>query len=187
MRVIVPHLADSVEPATYRAVKLWPGVEFHTIDAADVTGYCRLLQQVWADGETFAVVEHDVVPHASVYYDFVHCPAPYCAFPYAWKTQIGPALGCTRFRAELLERAPDAMDRVAAMPSNWGPAGHWQQVDVFLMRRVLRDVYGEVPHVHLPEVQHLNPEKQLLPTAPRVPVIELGCSFDAGCRCRRCR
>jgi hypothetical protein len=169
--VIVPYV--DLAPETYRAVKDWPGLELYPIDPADVTAYCRLLQQVWAAGETFCVIEHDILPHRTVYYDFVHCPHDYCAFPYPWTTQIGPALGCTRFRAELLAEIPDAMDQVAEMPSVWGPPGHYRQVDVYLMRRVLRNAHGRQPHVHLPPVEHLNPKQQLLASAPRDPILEV--------------
>lgn len=136
-------------------------------------GYGRLLQAVWAEAETFAIVEHDIVVNPDTIPGFDSCPEPYCAAPYAWTTQVGPALGCTRFRAELLERIPDAVDEAVALPSAWGEPGHFRQLDVYLMRRVLRDRHGLQPHVHLPPVEHLNPKQALLPGASPEPVLQV--------------
>lgn len=175
MRIVVPF--TDLKAETRRA--LLAHADGHELDFVFVgesdTAYCELLQAVWAEGKAFAIVEHDIVIGPATIPGFDSCPEPYCAAPYAWTTQVGPALGCTRFRTELLDLVPDAMEQVAAMPSNWGAAGHHRQLDVFLMRRVLRDRHGLQPHVHLPPVEHLNPKQALLPSAspePRMEVIE---------------
>lgn len=173
MRIVVPF--TDLRPETRRALLAYArghALNFEYVGGSD-TAYCELLQKVWANGETFAIVEHDIVVNPDTIPGFEGCPDPYCAAPYAWTTQVGPALGCTRFRAELLEELPDAIHEVAAMPSNWGAPGHYRQLDVFLMRRVLRDRHGLQPHVHLPSVEHLNPKQALLPTASPEPVLKV--------------
>lgn len=175
MRILIPY--TELQPATRRALLAYAHdhqLDFVHLDDPEY-GYGRLLQQVWAQGETFAIVEHDIVVNPGTIADFDSCPELYCAAPYAWTTQVGPALGCTRFRTELLESVPDAIDQVLATPSAWGEPGHFRQLDVFLMRRVLRDQHGLQPHVHLPPVEHLNPKQALLPGAsaePRMKVVE---------------
>lgn len=130
------------------------------------TGYAQLLHKLWNAGETFAIVEHDVQVHEAVLDEFDACAEPYCAFPYPLREYLAPALGCTRFRGELLAELPDVMDRVLRVPTNWGPPGHWRQLDVVLMRTVLLNRYGLQPHVHMPAVEHLNPTMRLKPGAP---------------------
>lgn len=135
--------------------------------------YGAALDYLWRLGEDFAVVEQDIVIGQHVVDAFHSCASDYCAFPYAWSTCIGPALGCTRFRGDFTRRYPTAMREALETPSAWGNPGHWKQLDVFLMRRILRDQHGEQPHMHLPPVAHLNPELQLRPDAPREPVLQV--------------
>lgn len=139
----------------------------------DPYAYGRLLRECWKSGLDFAVVEHDIVIREDVYDAFHDCEGGYCCFPYAWTTCVAPALGCTRFRKEFTLAHPDAIDEALAMPSYIGEPGHWKQLDVFLMRRVLRDRYGLQPCVHLDPVEHLNPEQQLRPEASSEPVLEV--------------
>lgn len=176
MQVVVPFAGDGLRDETaasvsFEANRLGIIPVFHDVSASDVA-YCELLAMLWADGESFAIVEQDVAPHAGVLRAFLDCPEPYCAFPYAWTVAVGPALGCTRFGTELLDAVPDAMLRVAARPTNWGPPGHWRQLDVALLGWILRDEEGLQPHVHLPPVEHLNAEKQLHPAFVDDPVVD---------------
>lgn len=133
--------------------------------------YGRLLGECWDYQSDLAVVEQDIVIRADVADAFASCEHDYCCFPYAWTTCVGPALGCTRFRKEFLARYPDAMRDALATPSSYGLPGYWKQLDVFLMRRILRDQHGEQPHVHLPPVEHLNPEQALIAGASPEPVL----------------
>lgn len=180
MRVVVPFTPerltgatiDSVLAASKHAGALVRDVSFWDVSGSD-TAYLEVLALHWAGGEDFVLVEHDVVPHLTALLELGLCSCAYCCFPYAWTTCVGPALGCTRFRAELLESVPDAVEQVARIPTAYGPPGHWRQLDVHLMRNVLRDTHGLQPHVHTPAVTHLNPGQQLQPGADREPVLEV--------------
>jgi hypothetical protein len=163
VNVLVPYV--ELHPNTYRALRqLEPR---HTVQFAyvgdDDLAYGRVLQATWAVGEGFVIVEQDIVPHPDTVDRFAQCEHAYCAAPYPWTTNIGPALGCTKFGTELLASVPDAVDQAVTIPSHWGKPGHWHSLDVALMRNVLRDQHGRQPHVHLPPVEHLNPKQQLLP------------------------
>src|SRR5690242_16929872 len=82
--------------------------------SGDKHAYRRTLAQWWTRGETFMVLEHDVVCRPDVVEQFESCPEPWCLFSYdnmccepcreAWRNM----LGCTRFRAELIAAVPDA-------------------------------------------------------------------------------
>lgn len=86
--------------------------------------YWAALGAIWARGETFALLEHDVVCRPDIIAEFEACPEPWCVFPYdfchvecreAWRNM----LGCTRFHAELLEAVPDAVSRIPAGARDW--------------------------------------------------------------------
>ena len=72
----------------------------------------------WERGESFAVVEHDVVCRPDVIEGFETCPEPWCVHPYtpicheacmeAWANM----LGCTRFSTELIQACPDAVSSI---------------------------------------------------------------------------
>ena len=150
----------------YALDELWAGeVDYAFINPKDEHGYETLLAKHWAKGEDFAVIEPDIVIHGGVSEAFHDCPEPYCCFPYAWLTQVGPALGCTRFRAGFLREFPDVIKKAGAHNVSW------RQLDVVLMRHVLARDYKQQPHVHLPAVEHLNPRKQLAPDADPTPVL----------------
>lgn len=147
----------SIRDETRHALEsFFPGrVDYYDLGGAADTKYGEIIADNWGTGLAFAVVEHDIVIRADVADAFVDCPERYCAFPYDWETNCGPALGCTRFRAELLDEFPDAALNASGIS--------WRQFDYALIRRELARK-GVYPHVHLPPVEHLNPAKSpLLP------------------------
>lgn len=129
-------------------------VEYRDLGDAAASTYGEIIADLWNLGVDFAVVEHDIVIRGDVVDAFVDCPERYCAFPYVWTTNLGPALGCTRFRAELLDDCPDAALNASGIS--------WRQFDYALIRRELARS-GVYPHLHLPPVEHLNPDQKLLP------------------------
>ncbi len=125
--------------------------EFVDVSATD-TSYGALIMQLWREQEPFLIVEPDIVVSPSQYAALAVCDCEYGAFPYEWATNLGPALGCTFFGEGLLAAVPvPNLARVS-----------WRQLDTYLMRDILGHKYGWQPHVHLPAVQHLNPDKSPL-------------------------
>ena len=106
-------------------------VEAAPVDAiwADVSSgpnaYFHLLNQIWAAGQTFALLEHDVVCRPDIINEFETCPEPWCMYIYsdlccpgcreAWRNHIG----CTRFRAELMQAVPDAVASIPEGERDW--------------------------------------------------------------------
>lgn len=140
---------------------------FHLLKKGDETAYPKLIAEYWSQKQDFAVIEPDIVIREDVAVEFQTCPEIYCCYPYAWLTNVGPALGCTRFRKELLEEHPDIMSNVLRQGIGW------RQTDVVLMRHELARARGIQPHVHLPQVEHLNERKRLLPEAPKEIMMEV--------------
>ncbi len=120
MRVIVPHTA--VHPDTLAGVP--EDAEWYDVSDSPVA-YWELLCSVWADGETFCVIEHDVVCRPDVIEEFEECPEPWCVFPYddfchrecqeAWRNM----LGCTRFDASLIAAVPQALEDIEERRRPW--------------------------------------------------------------------
>lgn len=91
---------------------VWVDVSEHS------TEYWFMLLRLWRAGETFAILEHDVICRPDVIEAFETCPEPWCAFGYedichpecmeAWAN----TLGCTRFRSELIQAVPDAVSSI---------------------------------------------------------------------------
>lgn len=101
-----------------------PGAVWVDVSASPVS-YWELLRDCWAKGEDFAVVEHDVVCRPDVVEQFDDCPEPWCVFGYtpichqacleAWANM----LGCTRFRAELMEELPELLTSIPVERRDW--------------------------------------------------------------------
>lgn len=140
-------------------------LDFRLIEKGDDSAYPKILAELWAQKQDFAVVEPDIVIRADVAEEILHCDCQYGCFPYAWTTDVGAALGCTWFRSSFLEKYPNAMREVMAKNITW------RQLDVVLMRHILARKYKEQPHIHLPPVVHLNEAKQLLSEASPEPLM----------------
>lgn len=159
-------LTDETEEAIVQHWQSWGHHwDFHVINPENPQHYGQILARYWEAGEDFAVVEPDIVIRPDVVDAFLNCECIYGCFPYAWLTDVGPALGCTWFRSPLLHEYPRLMREVAKTGVGW------RQLDVVLMRHQLARKHLEQPHVHLPAVEHLNPRKQLLDEASRAPLM----------------
>lgn len=169
MRFVCPYVEGMLRHETEVALRAHARdlIEWRLLPADDVSAYGKLIAELWESGDSFAIIEQDIRVRADIVDGFLSCPEPYCAYPYSWMTDVGPALGCTRFRAELTRDYPTAAEE--AVLKNVG----WQQFDVILMRHVLVRRYGLQPHVHLPVVEHLNEAKALLPDANPNPLTSL--------------
>src|ERR1019366_1003965 len=87
--------------------------------------YYEALRQIWQRGETFAVLEHDVVCRPDIIEAFETSPEPWMACGYddichracmdAWANM----LGCTRFDARLIRAVPDAMESIPEDGWDW--------------------------------------------------------------------
>lgn len=107
--VIVPQPAARRTPA--QDALRDQGVEFEVVDvSADPLEYGRLLRRLWEAGDTFVLVEHDLVPPAGAIAELLDCDRPLCGFDYAGHEgdAVGHSLGVTKFGDELMAIAPDA-------------------------------------------------------------------------------
>lgn len=154
MLVTCPH-AGPIAPETVAALDA-SGFPWQAADVSGApTSYTRLLECLWAAGEPFAVVEHDIVPHPGALAELEACDRPWCAFGYPYLGGTHAGLGCARFSAALLAAVPNAVERTWAESTNVHPPGFWCQLDDRLSRSLRRAGYAS--HVHGPPVTHLSP------------------------------
>ena len=159
MLLVCPY-EPQVHPLTASSLKAHvPSAEYRKI-GTDRTGYWQMLTHLWAQGESFILVEHDVEIHGSVFPEFLNCWRPWCVFPYSGPPILGGglgapferALGCTRFRSDLLREHPQLISSIGL---DWRrPEEHrdWRGLDARIASAL--DQAGEVPHVHSPPVRH---------------------------------
>lgn len=152
MRLVVPY--TSLRPETAEALDA-SGLPREEIQVDDGDGYCRLLSDLWEAGETFAVVEQDIVVSPETLPALAGCTGDWCGFPFPYlASDAYYGLGCVKFSAALLARIPDAMGRVALMHDETHPPRHWCRLDGWL-QQVLRES-GEKRCEHMPPVGHLH-------------------------------
>lgn len=119
-------------------------------ERVDVSGaedaYRLLLERLWADGEAFLIVEHDVEIHRRVVPELAECPEDWCLYPYggAGGQSLEGALGCTRFSAALIRDEPGLIGSL--------PVRNWRRLDCELLGKLRQT--DRVPHVHQPPVLH---------------------------------
>jgi hypothetical protein len=153
----VERLGETAWYVPYTAVHPWTvagaprDAVWVDVSSSPIAYYGALLE-IWERGETFAVLEHDVVCRPDVVEAFEECPEPWCSYGYsdichkecmeAWAN----ALGCTRFRREVLEAVPDAMSSVPV--EGWD----WHGVCDGLGRNLR--AAGYTHHWHFPSAEH---------------------------------
>lgn len=160
MRVVVPATPTGLHPTVLPAI-LESGWAAHVEPMTYTEAYFDLLSRLWADRIDFAIVEHDVQIGPEVLDRFDQCERPWCAHSYeVYAGDVaaaygGPfALGCVRFRAELMTEFPDVLVEAGKMdihpvhpPKSYG-------VMDSTMTQWLRGVCRQKVHQHAPNVTH---------------------------------
>lgn len=134
----------------------WAGPVWLEDVSSDDEAYWRLLARAWDRCrdrvDDLYVIEHDVVVHEQVFEQFDACGCTWCAFAYQTNGSVRPALGCSRFRHELIDAHPNVWWKVAELdPKIAGTRRHWLQLDV-----KLEVALWSMPHRHDPPVEHLH-------------------------------
>lgn len=151
MRTIVPY--TRLEPQVTQALA-GHQVEFVDVSGSD-TAYFDLLAGLWAAGETFAVIEQDIVIRRDTLQAFQECGRAWCTAGYPYLGSVSyHGLGCCRFRASLMHAIPDLMDRVATHKYDGHTLRHWCILDAAIQRELWKD--GRATCTAHGPVWHLN-------------------------------
>jgi hypothetical protein len=148
MRVVIPYTARHLETIAGAP----ENAEWFDV-SVDNEAYWRLLGELWLGEDDLLIVEHDIVCRPDVIEGMLTCPKPWCAHGYdnmchpecmeAWRN----ALGCTRFRREVMVAVPDA---ISAIPP--GRFRDWHQLCDGVGNRLRAE--GFTHHWHEPAVHH---------------------------------
>ncbi len=152
MQIYIPytHPCEEVITAVVDA-----GYEPNPVDVSESDdAYFELLRHLWSVGDSFGIVEHDVVVRDDSLTILEECESPWCAFTFEYARNPIPGLGCVKFTADIIARNPTAMDEVAAMWDETHLPRHWCRLDAWLQQHVLPD-HGEKQCVHTPPLRHL--------------------------------
>ena len=159
-----------------KVVLPWTDINPSTIDALASTGwqwespyvgssdtsYWQLLSRLWTGGESFVIVEQDIVVRPDTLDGFDECPSQWCGAPYPYFVGRYVGLGCMKFSADLLRQHPFVMAQVGQMYDDTHPPKHWCRLDGWL-QIVLQ--MAQVPRCQLHEpVGHRDNGASLLPT-----------------------
>jgi hypothetical protein len=141
-------------PGVREAVKVTGHSVTEVYVGARDDAYWELLNGLWSEGQSFIVVEHDIVVRADTFAELESCPYRWCSFgaPYFWGVHHG--LGCVKFNDALISRHPKAMEQVAAHPPDEKhPPKHYCRLDAYLHEALA----GEYRHCHETVLEHVRP------------------------------
>ena len=116
--------------------------------------YWELLNGLWSKGQSFIVVEHDIVVRADTFEELENCPYEWCSFGAPYFVGVYHGLACVKFSDTLISRHPKAMEQVAAYPPDEKhPPKHYCRLDALLQQAL----FGEYRHCHETVLGHVRP------------------------------
>jgi hypothetical protein len=115
MRVVVPY--TNLRPGVVESIQD-QGYTPECLDTSrDVYAYFDAIKSIWEDGESFIVVEHDIVAPPGSLDSMTTCSKPWCALPYETPMGMTLALGCTKF--EMVRDNPKFFESLDRSRCNW--------------------------------------------------------------------
>lgn len=113
--------------------------------------YFEGVRFMWNQGETFVIVEQDILPYPTALKDIYECPHRFCVtWTPHWQAINGDgpwtyAHGLVKYGENLIGEIPSYFDEYAE-------SHHWSQFDWNLVK-----TYSQEIHYHWPPVIHLSP------------------------------
>lgn len=144
--LVVPFANEATDPTAFAAMRLnltMQGLAPRFERLEGPFGYDRLIRRLWAAGEPFVLVEHDVLPWPGAVQALWTCERPWCAHEYFMLGELRVALGCTKFDPARLGPCP-----LPEEPVDWHGMD-WCIISALMTRY-------ESAHLHEPAVSHLN-------------------------------
>jgi hypothetical protein len=144
VNIIIPHV--QLHPLLPQLLSRYGHAPTYIDVSASSDAYWNLLNDLWQKGETFILVEHDILPWPGALEELWQCPGLWCANSYDQRgIGIYHSFGCTKFSAELIRRLPDVWSRIGH---------HWSRLDSEFEWQACQA--GLRPHPHRPPVIHLH-------------------------------
>lgn len=145
MEVYVPAIDSNCPAASALSVE---GVDFHLALMIDDLGYGTLLSYLWTYGESFIVLEHDVVPFPGAIDALAECDKDWCVHKYPpGPNKLYYSMGCMKVSDSLIDKTRDLPHRY-----NWEET-KWSQLDGKVYPGLLE--VAKEPHIHHPPLAHV--------------------------------
>lgn len=148
--IVVPFANQQSDPFIFAATKLnlqMQGLEprYEQLNSALDADYAydKLFRNLWAQGEPFILVEHDILPWPGALVDLWKCECAWGAFQYFIFGELRSQLGCVKFDPTRLGACPLSDELV-----------HWSRLDWSVITGLVNR--GQTGHLHGPPVTHLN-------------------------------
>jgi hypothetical protein len=154
--LVVPFTDELVRPATVAAVAgSGHPHRFVAMDPGDVGAYGRLFRRLWEEGETFVIVEHDVVPTGDQLKEILTCGHSWCSYAYDQSLYPpGPYFGLVRFDSSVMAAHPRAADVALLIGRSRDQEAEWWHIDSLVARDL--QIRGVPWTQHQPPVTHLH-------------------------------
>src|ERR1700677_3494647 len=135
------------------------GEQFRLRPMANDSSYFELFEELWKDGRSFIIIEHDIVVNETTIDELKVCDHDWCAMPFNYRgEEKAYALACSRFSADLIARVPQLPDIVAKMSDDSHPPMHWCRLDAWVYHALT--TMGERRHEHsrAEPLRHIGPQ-----------------------------
>ena len=130
MKAVLPYVEGMLRPESDE-FGLLIGAE--PVEMTTDSSYFELMEALWAKGESFLVLEQDVLPAMKDYRRMLTCSQPYCIAPYSGpgKHMIDKGLGFTRFRDTCIQAHPNLFAQIRGLADSepFHPED-WRRLDV---------------------------------------------------------
>jgi hypothetical protein len=131
MRLVIAYTPGMLRPAV-KQLGEDVGAEFIDVSGSDLA-YGELVADLWQQGDSFLLLEHDVLPTAALLEEMWNCGSEWCA-GFAWGYAEFRHLRPARFRVTALmlnKFGADLLRQTPAVPS--AVRVRWTQVDLALL------------------------------------------------------
>lgn len=122
--------------------------------------YFDLLRDLWVQGRSFAIIEHDIVVNETTIDELRVCEEDWCAMPFPYRGNPRSfSLACSRFSEQIIARHPDLMEVIAQMHDEKHPPKHWCRLDAWIWQVLTERGEKRHDHVHSEAVGHIGPQE----------------------------
>lgn len=145
MQVIIPAIDENCVASLALRKE---GIEHDVVVMDGDYDYGELLVELWQSGESFILLEHDVVPWPGAITQLAECPELWCSYEYPLAPNtLRPALGCIKVSCIVINAYRN-------LPARFGWAERiWSQMDGAVCP-ALESIAGKT-HIHKPPLAHV--------------------------------
>lgn len=167
MKLVIPYTKLELATELYLLDKTVESFEFE-VEYKDVSSdhwaYTRVLEELWEQGESFVLMEHDIVPWPGAMSAIAKCHFPWCFYGYTPDTDYlgnrAAPFGLVKFSKDFIQRYYDVWTEMRSYyKSDYEYV--WMEHDKWLLQYVVPrkgsnscDSYR--PHQHSPSVFNAN-------------------------------